>query len=107
MQPFKGSANTLGMEMTMSDREFAAYVCEHIFEGTHPVLLVAHEGGDWQFLCGGSHGPEAIPRVVGINHILEADHSIRDVLSLPIDWEAERKSVGAEWVRTKVAPTTQ
>jgi hypothetical protein len=88
----------------MSDREFATYVCEHVFDGSRPVLLVAHEGGAWQFLCGDSHGPDAIPRVVGVNHILDADPSLRDVLDLPIDWEAERSSVGVAWNRIKISP---
>jgi hypothetical protein len=95
------------MEGTMSERELTAYICEHIFEGSRPVLLVAHEGGDWQFLCGGPHSPKAIPRVVGMNHILEADPSIRDVLNIPIDWEAERNAIGAEWTRTMINPAMQ
>ncbi len=43
----------------MSAKELAVYICERIFEGTHPVLLVAHDDGDWQFLCGGHHEPLA------------------------------------------------
>ena len=87
----------------MTKRELAAYVCEHVFDGSRPVLLVAHEGGDWQFLCGGSHGPKEIPRIVGVNHVLEADPSIRDVLNLPIDWEAERTSITGDWRRKKLS----
>ncbi len=84
----------------MSSKESAAYICEHIFEGTHPVLLVAHDDGDWQFLCGGHHEPGELPRVVGLDHILDADPSINDVLDLPVNWEAERDSPDGEWVRT-------
>lgn len=86
----------------MSERERVAYVCEHIFDGSRPVLLVAHEGGDWQFLCGQAHSSHTMPRVVGINHVLDADPSVKDVLGLPNDWEAERKSPTSEWVRTKI-----
>ncbi|WP_437730194.1 hypothetical protein [Sorangium sp. So ce1335] len=88
----------------MTERELAAYVCEHVFEGSRPVLLVAHEDGSWQFLCGDSHGSDAIPRVIGMNHILEADPSLCDVLNLPDNWEAERSSVGLAWTRTRIDP---
>ena len=83
----------------MSTPELAAFICEHIFEKSHPVLLVAHDDGDWQFLCGGPHKPGTFPHVVGINHILDADPSIHNVLDLPVDWEAERDSSSGEWVR--------
>jgi len=86
----------------MNQRELAVYVCEHVFEGNRPVLLVVHEGSDWQFLCGSPHEEDAIPRVVGLNHILSADFTIADVLDLPIDWEAERVSTGDVWVRTRI-----
>ena len=79
--------------------EFAAYVCSHVFEHTRPVLLVARDDGDWQFLCGGAHAPDELPRVVGLNHLIDADPSLRQALDLPIDWEAERAFVGGPWTR--------
>lgn len=82
--------------------EKIAYVCSHVFENTRPVLLVCKDGGDWQFLCGGDHDEKEIPHVVGINHILQRDQSLLDVLNLEDDWEAERLSVGGDWVRKKV-----
>lgn len=83
----------------MSAPELAAYICEHVFKRTHPVLLVAHDDGDWQFLCGGGHPAGERPRVVGLNHIIDDDPSIREILDLPVDWEAERDSPEGEWVR--------
>jgi hypothetical protein len=84
----------------MSEREVAAYVCEHVFEHVRPILLVARDGGDWQFLCGGSHDPNEVPRVVGMNHLTEEDPSLRQILDLSVNWEAERLSLNDPWIRT-------
>jgi hypothetical protein len=86
----------------MSGPEKVAYVCQHVFERSRPILLVSREGGDWQFLCGGSHGTKAVPRVVGINHVISEDPTLQEVLDLPVDWEAERQSRGSPWNRMKV-----
>lgn len=84
----------------MSEREFPAYVCSHIFDATRPVLLVSREDGDWQLLCGGSHEADEKPRVVGLNHLIERDPTLREILDLPSDWDAERNAVNASWTRT-------
>ena len=81
--------------------EVAAYVCSHVFDGTRPVLLVSRAGGDWQCLCGGVHEPGDVPNVVGLNHLLERDESLRGLEDLPVDWEAERASVSDAWIRTR------
>lgn len=83
----------------MSKAEVAVYVCSHIFEHTRPVLLVARDGGDWQFLCGENHDQEDLPRVVGMNHVMDDDPSLRQIVDLPADWEAERKFAGSPWTR--------
>lgn len=79
--------------------ERAAFICDHIFEMTRPILLVCHERGDWQFLCGGDHSDEARPHIVGIDHLLDRDASLRAILDLPNDWEAERLAEGSSWER--------
>lgn len=79
--------------------ELAAFICGHVFDQSSPVLLVSHEGGDWQFLCGGYHEAGDTPRVVGINHLFDRDWSLRELLDLPSDWEAERVAVGGPWER--------
>ncbi|MDC0710368.1 hypothetical protein POL68_17965 [Stigmatella sp. ncwal1] len=83
-------------------RERAAFVCHHVFEGSHPILLAAHEDGDWQFLCGAAHEPGDGPRVVGLNHLVERDPSIAEVLDLQQDWEAERLDESGPWVRRPI-----
>jgi len=82
--------------------ERAALVCEHVFDASRPVLLVSHEGGDWQFLCGGGdHGSWETARVVGINHLFDRDPSLRALLDLPVGWDAERAKVGEAWARKR------
>jgi hypothetical protein len=84
------------------DLERAAFVCRHVFEGSRSVRLVAHEDGDWQFLCGEEHEPNDGPRVVGLNHLVERDPSIVEALDLQQGWEAERRDVGGPWVRRPI-----
>jgi SAM-dependent methyltransferase len=77
-----------------------AYVCLHIFDASRPVLLVSRADGDWCFLCGDVH--EDITdnyRVVGKDHILDRDPTLRELDDLPADWEAERMSVTHPWQR--------
>ena len=88
----------------MSEREIAAYVCSHVFERTRPVLLVARDGGDWQFLCGEAHDPEELPQVVGLNHLVDDDPTLRQILDLQFEWEAERSSPNEPWIRTACRP---
>jgi hypothetical protein len=84
------------------ERERAAFVCSHVFEGSRPILLAAHEEGDWQFLCGGEHGSGDGPRVVGLNHLLAREPGINAILDLPQNWEAERPDVGRPWIRRPI-----
>lgn len=77
----------------------AVFVCSHVFNDSRPVLLVAKDGGDVMYLCGGAHGDEEPYQVVGAGHILSRDPTINDVMDLSEGWEAERSRVGAPWVR--------
>lgn len=79
----------------------AAFVCSHVFDDTEAVLLVAHEDGDWQFLCGRDHSGET-PRVVGIGHLLDRDFSLKALADLPDGWEAEREHAGDSWTRRSI-----
>jgi hypothetical protein len=86
----------------MINREVLIYVCSHVFLRSSPVLLVMREDEDWQFLCGKAH-PGELPRVVGMNHLLDDDPSLHQIVDLPADWEAERKFAGAPWTRRGIA----
>jgi hypothetical protein len=86
------------------NREVAAFVCSHIFYDTHPVLLVARENGDWMFLCGQVHGEQEEYHVVGVEHLLMRDPTMRALLDLTENSEAERPSRRGAWTRRALAP---
>ena len=88
--------------MSFNNHHLAAFVCSHVFDNSDPVLLVAHEEGDWQFLCGKEHVGET-PRVVGIGHLLERDPSLRVLSDLPDGWEAERVGIDNNWIRKRIS----
>jgi hypothetical protein len=73
------------------------YLCSHVFSRERAVLVVLHEDGDWQFLCGGNHAEDEVPQVVGLNHVLGVDPSLNAVMDLPEHWEATRAAVGEVW----------
>jgi hypothetical protein len=77
----------------------AVYVCHHVFTHERPVLLVSHDDGDWQFLCGGPHEKEEIPHVIGVSHIVGFDPTVSEVADIGVDEKAERESVAHPWVR--------
>jgi hypothetical protein len=79
--------------------ELAAFICSHVFDQSRPVLLVSRGDGDWQFLCGGEHDAGDRPHVVGLNHLLDRDPSLRELLDLASDWEAERVDEAGPWER--------
>ena len=85
-----------------------AYVCNHVFDQTRPILLVSRPDGDWCFLCGGDHpDDESAYKVVGIGHVLDQDPSLRLLDDLPPNWEAERTTIGQPWVRTDLLKRAQ
>ena len=76
-----------------------SFICSHIFQNSHPVLLVSKADGDLQFLCGGEHDENEKPHVVGAGHILARDPSLIELLNvLKDDQEAEREQVGLPWI---------
>jgi hypothetical protein len=72
-----------------------------VFSDTRPVNLVLQSDGDLQMLCGDGHDATELPRVVGLNHLLERDPSLKEVLDLPDGWEAERAAPGQRWQRSQ------
>lgn len=83
------------------------YVCRHIHDGTHAVLVAsrlfdeldADDGPDWMFSCGaGDHGPDEV--VTGeLDDVVAADPSLTEVLDLQPQETAERDAVGEPWTR--------
>lgn len=79
----------------------AVFICSHIHENKKPILLVCHDGGDWQFLCGESHDSTEKPKVVCISHLIERDPTLIEISDLPDNFEAERREVGGKWIISK------
>ena len=78
-----------------------AYACVDIFQGTKPVLYVTRPDGSWCVLCGGDHPQDSAEyRVVHLGHEVGKDPSLREVLDLDSDEEAERSAQGLPWVRS-------
>ena len=88
--------------MGFSPHNLKSYICTHVFEKTRPILLVAHEGGDWMFMCGAADHEKQDWHVVGIGHLTERDPTIHDCADLPDGFEAERKNIGSPWLRTPI-----
>ncbi len=83
--------------------DLRVYICPHVFEETMPVLLVSHEeDGDWQFVCGGLHDEEELPKVVGIGHLLKRDPTLIELAGLQPGYEAERAAVTDQWLITRI-----
>ena len=78
------------------------FVCPHVFENSRPILLVIHEDGDWQCLCGQDDHYGNDGHLVGMGHLLERDQSIEQLHDLPDNWEAGRTSPNDEWVWCKI-----
>jgi len=76
------------------------FVCNHVFENSRPGLLVIHEDGEWQCLCGMDDHSD-YGHFVGIGHLIERDTSVDNLYDLPDGWEAERSSVNCNLLRTK------
>jgi hypothetical protein len=85
-----------------------AYVCNHVFDGSRPVLLVSRTDGDWCFLCGGRHEDNGSAyKVVGMGHVIDADQTLLQLQDLPTDREAERESINSAWVRLPYEATRE
>jgi len=51
-----------------------------------------------------AHNQGELPRVVGLNHLMDDDPSLRSLLDLPPEWEAERATEQAAWERKPIDP---
>jgi len=83
------------------ERNTAVFVCDRVRQGA-PVLYVSHESdGDWQFLCGGSHGD--LSEDPGCLRCLECvvadDLTLNELADLGGNWSAERETWGGPWRR--------
>jgi hypothetical protein len=69
--------------MHFSPSNLKSYVCSHVFCRTRPILLVAHDEGDWQFMCAGTDHDQDDCRVVGVGHLIDRDPTLNECADLP------------------------
>ncbi|MBK7071301.1 MAG: hypothetical protein IPH44_03265 [Myxococcales bacterium] len=78
-----------------------AMLCEHVFTGERPILLVIHQRFWWQLLCGADDH-------TGRPHRAHVHHAAQRALGLefegiPLGFEASRASATSAWVVTPSA----
>ena len=83
-------------------RRLGVICCGHVLRGERKVLLVDRLGDKWSFMCGGmDHFGTKDGHFVIVGVFLDANPTLNAVADLPSEWEAERKEVGAAWIRTR------
>ena len=75
---------------------------ESVVAARKPILLVIHDEGHggWQFMSGGDITGQN-PKVITKEEILKLDPTLKEVIDLPVNWEARRANPKAPWVRQK------
>ncbi len=82
--------------------DFAVIVCDHVFSGASPVLLVVRdEETSWQFLCGSDVDADDC-HSVGVGHLIAHDASLSQMAALPAGFCAERESASMSWSITSL-----
>jgi hypothetical protein len=67
------------------------------------IKLVAREEEDWMFLCGEIHQNDPTNyAAVAFGVLQQRDPSLKGVLDLPNDYEAEREHLDADWLVTRI-----
>ena len=79
-----------------------AITTDSVVSKSKPILLVIHEAGHggWQFMDGADVTGKK-PRVIPKDELLKIDPSIREVIDLPVDWEARRAAPTSPWIRKR------
>ncbi len=73
-----------------------------IMKFNKPILHVIHDSdGDWQFL-GDQDITESDALVVSFENILKIDESIKEIIELPIGYQAIRKNKSDIWKITQL-----
>lgn len=84
------------------DRRLGVFCCGHVFRRERLVMLVGHQDGDWQFVCGkADHVDPDEPYHVSLGVLLDVDSSLNEIADLEVNWEAERSKIGSAWIKTR------
>lgn len=84
-------------------RDYLVTTTKSISDKRMPILRVRHKAnvGAWTFDSDSSLLNE-IPVALPKSEIIELDPTIRNVLDLPLGWEAIRKNKDSRWVRRRI-----
>ncbi len=74
---------------------YGVYCCSHVFSNEREILVVIHDE-DWQFLCGENDDGEKC-HLVGVDHLLERDPSLKCMVDLNDMSGAMRIHCNADW----------
>jgi hypothetical protein len=76
-----------------------SFACQHVCDGETICYIVCDSDGDWQFLCGKSHGGAGDqPRIALVADLLQQDPSLRQLgAQLRPGQCAEREHAQAAW----------
>ena len=80
--------------------ESTAIVCGHVFRNEREVRVVIHHSdGVWQLVCGFHDHPEDCSdfEPVGLEHLIQRQPNLLDVLEMRLGWMAEQTSHGWEF----------
>ena len=77
------------------------YACTHVIDAQRPVLYVCREAEDWMFACGGDDHAQSTDdwKVLHAGHLLSQDDTLRHVMDLDVDQQAERSATDEPWER--------
>ena len=76
--------------------------CTHLVDEGGAILWVAREsdssrGEDWSLHCGAAGHKDDEVAVIHLAHLVRGAPSVRELATLPLDWEAERPDVDSPW----------
>lgn len=79
--------------------EAVALICSHVFKYERPIkVVIHHDDGVWQLVCGDGDHPDDCSdfRTVGLEHLIESQSNISDILNLECNHIAEL--IDGKWV---------
>jgi hypothetical protein len=86
----------------------AAIVCSHIAIDSYPILLairdepISPEDSGWQFLCNsGADENQNLAQVWALSEVMEAEPTLKEILSQPPGSKFTRKDRNSPWVAAK------
>ncbi len=80
------------------EKNLGVFVCSHVCDDGLPILYVFHDGeGDWQFMCGGQHADEDLPKLICLGDVVQGDATLNELADLGCNHSAERSAVDDDW----------